>query len=220
VLTRLVPWAVRGIVAVAIVTFAGLAIGPHVLGYRTLTMLTGSMAPEINPGDVVVTTPIDVSEVTTGMVITYHIPVEDHHVISHRVVSVEHAPDGTVTVQTKGDANEAVDPWKATLGGDTAYRVRAVVPMLGHAIEWLRTPIVAVLLKYGATALVAGWLLLSIWRPAKPEAATGRVTAVRRTPRPKKQPKPDRTKTGPTTSRRAAQRSKRERATLAKEVQA
>jgi signal peptidase len=225
VLARLGPWVVRGIVAVAIVTFAGLAIGPHVFGYRTMTMLTGSMAPQINPGDVVVTTPIDVAEVTTGMAITYHIPVEDHHLITHRVVSVEHGPDGTVTVQTKGDANQAVDPWKATLSGDTAYRVRAVVPMLGHAIEWLRTPIVAVLLKYGATALVAGWLLMAIWAPAKPAAAAGRTLTARATPRPKKQPKPDRTKTGPTTSRRAAQRRKAElaaadRTTTGKEDQA
>ena len=64
VLAHLVPWVVRGIVAVAIVAFAGLAVGPHVFGYRTMTMLTGSMSPWIDPGDVVITTPIPVSEVT------------------------------------------------------------------------------------------------------------------------------------------------------------
>lgn len=167
VLARLIRWTVRGIVAVAIVAFAGLAIGPHVFGYRTLTMLTGSMAPAIDPGDVVITTPIAVSEVTEGMVITYKIPVEDRHLVTHRVVSVERGPDGSVTVQTKGDANTAADYWKATLAGDTAYRVRAVVPKLGTAIQALRTPVVAQLLTYGATALVAGWLLLAIWRPTR-----------------------------------------------------
>src|SRR5918998_3005273 len=111
-LVGLLPWAVRGIVAVAIVAFAGLAVGPHVFGYRTLTMLTGSMSPSIDPGDVVVVTPIAVSEVTEGMVLTYKIPVEDHHLVTHRVVSVERGTDGTVIVQTKGDANDGVDPWK------------------------------------------------------------------------------------------------------------
>src|SRR5215218_1555744 len=110
VLAALLPWAVRGIVAVAIVAFAGLAVGPHVFGYRTLTMLTGSMSPAIDPGDVVVATPVATSEVTEGMVITYHIPVEDHHLVTHRVVSVEHGADGAVTVQTKGDANDGADP--------------------------------------------------------------------------------------------------------------
>ena len=72
---RALPWVVRGIVAVAVVSFAGLAVGPHVLGYRTMTMLTASMAPVIDPGDVTIVTPLAVSDVTEGMVITYHIPI-------------------------------------------------------------------------------------------------------------------------------------------------
>jgi signal peptidase len=153
--------------AVAVLAFAVLAIGPHVLGYRTMTMLTGSMSPQINPGDVVLSTPLDVQDVTEGMVISYHIPIDDHRVVTHRVVSVEHGADGSVTVQTKGDANEAVDPWKATLQGDTAYQVRAVIPALGHVIQTMREPVVTKALVYGAPALLAGWLILSIWRPSE-----------------------------------------------------
>ena len=166
---RVLPWLVRGIVLVAVVSFAGLAVGPHVLGYRTMTMLTASMSPVIDPGDVTIVTPLAVTEVTEGMVITYHIPIEDHSLVTHRVVSVEHGTDGSVTVQTKGDNNDAIDPWTATLEGDTAYQVRAVVPEIGHAIHALRTPAVATTLVYGAPALVAGWLILAIWRPQKQE---------------------------------------------------
>lgn len=164
-LARALPWVVRGIVAVAVVAFAGLAVGPHVLGYRTMTMLTASMSPAIDPGDVTIVTPLAVTDVTEGMVITYHIPIGERQLVTHRVVSVERGTDGSVTVQTKGDANESIDPWKATLAGDTAYEVRAVVPEIGHVIHALRTPAVATALVYGAPALVAGWLLLSIWRP-------------------------------------------------------
>ena len=160
------PWLVRGLLGLAVLTFLFLAVGPHVLGYRTMTMLTGSMAPEIEPGDVTVVTPIDVSEVTEGMVITYHRPIEDHSLVTHRVVSIETALDGTVTVQTKGDANDSVDPWTATLQGDTAYQVRAVVPELGHLIQALRTPVLTQALLYGAPALLVGWVLMTIWRPA------------------------------------------------------
>jgi signal peptidase I len=163
------PWLVRGLLGLAVLTFALLAVGPHVLGYRTMTMLTGSMAPEINPGDVTIVTPIAISEVTEGMVITYHRPIEDHSLVTHRVISVTTAPDGTVSVQTKGDANEAADPWTATLDGDTAYQVRAVVPLLGHVIEALRAPVVTQALLYGAPTLLVGWLLLTIWRPARVE---------------------------------------------------
>jgi signal peptidase I len=169
VAARALPWLARGMVVVAVVAFAGLAVGPHAFGYRTMTMLTASMSPSIDPGDVTIVTPLAVSDVEPGMVITYHIPVDDHRLVTHRVVSVERGPDGAVTVQTKGDANEAADPWTATLQGDTAYRVRAVIPEIGSVIQALRTPVVTEALTYGATALVTGWLILAIWRPRKQE---------------------------------------------------
>ena len=165
IMGRIAPWLVRGVMGLAVLVFAVLAVGPHMLGYRTMTMLTASMAPEIDPGDVTIVTPIAISEVTEGMVITYHKPIEDHSLVTHRVVSVETAANGIVTVQTKGDANEAIDPWTATLEGDTAYEVRAVIPELGHLIQALRAPVVTQVLLYGAPALLAGWVLLSIWRP-------------------------------------------------------
>jgi signal peptidase I len=162
-----VRWSVRLLLATSFAAFAIVAIGPHVFGYRTMTMLTGSMSPQIDPDDVVLTTPLDVEDVAVGMVISYHIPIDDHRVVTHRVVSVERGADGTVTVQTKGDANTAEDPWRATLEGDTAYQVRAVVPEIGHAIQWLREPVVSKALVYGAPALLAGWLILTIWRPVR-----------------------------------------------------
>ena len=169
IMGRTAPWLVRGVMGLAVLVFAVLAVGPHLLGYRTMTMLTASMAPEIDPGDVTIVTPIAISEVTEGMVITYHKPIDDHSLVTHRVVSVETAANGTVTVQTKGDANEALDPWTATLEGDTAYEVRAVIPELGHLIQALRAPVVTQVLLYGAPTLLVGWLLLTIWRPARTE---------------------------------------------------
>src|SRR4051794_2089081 len=162
---RVAPWLVRGVMGLAVLAFLCLAVGPHLLGYRTMTMLTPSMSPAIEPGDVTVVTPIAMSEITEGMVIAYHKPIEDRSLVTHRVVSVETDADGAVQVQTKGDANTAIDPWIATLQGETAYELRAVVPELGHVIQALRAPVVAQLLLYGAPALLAGWVLLTIWRP-------------------------------------------------------
>jgi signal peptidase I len=163
-------WSVRLLVGAAVAAFAVLAAGPHLLGYRTMTMLTASMSPGIDPGDVVVTTPLAVTDVTKGMVISYHIPIDDHRVVTHRVTAVEQGADGSVTVQTKGDANDHVDPWSAVLQGDTAYQVRAVLPEVGHLITALRTPAVNHALVHGVPALLAGWLLLGIWRPEEDPA--------------------------------------------------
>lgn len=125
-----------------LLVFVFLAVGPHVLGYRTSTMLTGSMEPGISPGDVVVTVPKPAADVEVGDVLTYHIPVEDHRVETHRVVEVLHQEDGSVAIRTQGDNNDDVDPWTATLEGDQVWEMRAVVPKLGTAIRVLRSPAV------------------------------------------------------------------------------
>jgi signal peptidase len=151
----------------AVLVFLFLAVGPRFLGYQTATMLTGSMAPSIVPGDVVVTTQQPVSGVTVGDVISYHIPVEDHRVETHRVVEVTTNPDGTTAVRTKGDANEAVDPWIATLEGDYLYEEAFVIPGIGNIIRVLRTPAVSTILVYGAPTVLVLGLLSMIWsRPA------------------------------------------------------
>jgi signal peptidase len=155
------------LVIAAIMAFLFLAVGPRFLGYQTATMLTGSMAPSIVPGDVVVTTEQPVAAVEVGDVISYHIPVEDHRVETHRVVEVITNPDGTTAVRTKGDANEAADPWVATLDGDHVYQQAFVIPVIGEAIRALRTPIVSDALVYGAPAVLVIGLLTMIWsRPA------------------------------------------------------
>ncbi|RZU30567.1 signal peptidase I [Blastococcus saxobsidens] len=171
ILGRTAPWLVRGVMGAAVLVFLLLAVGPHVLGYRTMTMLTDSMAPDIESGDITVVTAIAVEDVTEGMVLAYHMPIGDGSLVTHRVISVEHTPEGRVQVRTKGDANEALDPWTAQLEGDTAYQVRMVVPELGHLVTLLRTPGLSHLLVYGAPFLLATWLLMTIWRPREDDAA-------------------------------------------------
>lgn len=125
-----------------LVVFLAIAVGPHLFDYRTSTMLTGSMAPGINPGDMVVTTPEPSKDLQVGDVISYQIPIEDHRVETHRVTSVKHLADGTIAIKTKGDANENVDPWVAIVSTDTVYEVQTVVPKVGAAIRVLRAPVV------------------------------------------------------------------------------
>ncbi|MDQ0677334.1 signal peptidase [Arthrobacter pascens] len=159
-------------VVVAVAAFLLLAVGPRVLHYQTSTMLTGSMAPLINPGDVVVTAPAPVSAIRVGDIITYHIPVEDHRVETHRVVEILTNEEGTTAVRTKGDANNGADPWRATLQGDTVHRHILTVPSVGQAIRMLREPVVLNTLMYGAPAVLVIGLLASIWR-RNAESASG-----------------------------------------------
>lgn len=148
-----------------------MTVGPRVLHYRTATMLTGSMVPTIKPGDVILDTQEPVQDVAVGQIITYHIPVDDHRVESHRVVWVGHDPSGHVLVRTKGDANPIADPWTAQLGNEPVWRVRSVIPMAGTVIRTLRTPLIHLVLVLVLPVMLIAGLLFSIWSPAEKSAA-------------------------------------------------
>jgi signal peptidase len=146
-----------------------MTIGPRVLHYRTATMLTGSMSPGIVPGDVIVDTPEHATDIRIGQIVTYQIPVDDHRVESHRVVWVRHLQDGSALFRTKGDANNGDDPWTAKARAGTVWQVRGVVPAAGAVIRFLRQPIVSMLLTRVLPFGVLACLLVSIWRPRRPE---------------------------------------------------
>ena len=155
------------VLVIAALLFLFLAVGPRFLNYQTSTMLTGSMSPGINPGDVVVSVRIGLLELKVGDVITYSIPVDDRRIETHRVTSINRA--GTTSVTTKGDANPGPDPWTAVLSEDYVYTTAGVVPYLGDGIRVLRQPLVQSVLLYGAPALLVVVLLTSIWgKPADP----------------------------------------------------
>jgi signal peptidase len=179
---RLLQTLVRGLgnvlLLVVVLAFAGLAVGPHVLGYRTMTMLTGSMAPVINPGDVTVAVQEPTADLAVGQIISYQIPVDDHRVVSHRVVKVTHGAGGTVTVQTKGDHNAAADPWTAVVSDSRVWTVRAVVPHLGDVIRALRGPWLHIAFLYVGPALLTLLLLAEIWRSPRARADEGSPASV------------------------------------------
>ena len=155
-----------GFLVLAALMFFFLAIGPRVLNYQTSTMLSASMSPGIKAGDVVVSVKKPVSELNVGDVITYSIPIDDHRIETHRVMSIKRDNSGVTSVTTKGDANSGLDPWTAVLVEDYVYTQAGVVPHLGDVIRALRQPFVQPLIMYGGSVLLVVVLLTSIW--AKP----------------------------------------------------
>jgi signal peptidase len=156
------------VLAVAIATLALIGVGPRLFGYQIETVLSGSMRPTFAAGDVVVVTPEPAADVRVGQIISYHIPVGDKHVETHRVIRIVSGGPRPVVV-TKGDANATPDPWQARLVAPQVWRERAVIPKLGYVIHvfrqsWLRPATVIV-----APLLLALLLLGRIWRPQRPD---------------------------------------------------
>lgn len=94
--------------------------------YHVLYVYSGSMAPAINPGDVIIITP-PTQKLEPGMVLTMRV---DGQLVTHRLVEIR--SDGAFI--TKGDANNAPDSWdqdRLEIGGV----VRARIPFLGYLAQ-------------------------------------------------------------------------------------
>jgi signal peptidase I len=168
--------ALRGAVAVAMwlvlaLAVAGLAavtLGPRLGLFQVETVLSGSMEPVFEPGDLLVVVPEPLTAVRAGQVLSFHAPIPGDRVETHRVVRVIN-PGPHPVIVTKGDANSAPDPWHARLHGTTAWRMVGVVPHAGSAIRMLRAPWVHVVAVLLVPLLLAAAALHSIWR--RPEEA-------------------------------------------------
>jgi len=163
-----------GALAGACAALLALGAGPALGLYRTVTVLSGSMRPTFSPGDVIVVTPEPARDLRVGQVISYRIPVDGRPIETHRVVRIIQPGDEPI-VQTKGDANNADDPWQAKLHGRTLWRFRFRVPLVGYPILALRTRLVHWLLVVLAPALLALYALFTVWGPRPPRPVTPRA---------------------------------------------
>jgi len=160
-----------GAIVLGVATLGALGIGPALGLYRTVTVLSGSMQPTFAPGDMIVVTPEPARDLRVGQVISYRIPVDGRPVETHRVVRILARGDEPI-VQTRGDANDVDDPWRAELHGGTLWRYRFRVPLVGYPILALRSPLAHWLLVLFAPAVLAAYLLASLWLPQRPRASS------------------------------------------------
>jgi signal peptidase len=136
-----------------------------VLGLWRFTVIdTGSMRPMLNPGDVAVLTPERLTDLQKGQIVAFHPPGEPRLTVIHRVFSI-HRTRNEVIIQTKGDANNVSDPWRARIVSSTVWRENLKAPMIGYLAAWSQQRPVRLGVLIAIVTLVAGTMLDRIWRP-------------------------------------------------------
>jgi signal peptidase I len=123
--------------------------------WHATPVLSGSMRPGLQPGDIVVTQRVPVGDLHVRDVIVFHPPNESQQQTVHRIVNL-HVRNGTTHITTRGDANSINDPEVTALRGVTAYRVVRVVPLVGYPAVWLSDG------HHGLLAIGLGVLLLVV----------------------------------------------------------
>ena len=150
---------------------AGLALLPGLVGYERYVITSGSMSGTYDRGSVVFDRVVPVSDLRVGDVITYTPPANagPDGLLTHRIASISTNQFRHTVFTTKGDANEAVDPWTFTLDEPHQARVAFSVPYVGYAIAALGVPLVRIVVLGLPALLIAGGVLARIRRAAREE---------------------------------------------------
>ena len=106
----------------------------EIIGYRSYTVLSGSMEPKFYPGDIVITKHKNKTDIKINDIVTYK--DNDGVIITHRII--EETPDGYIT---KGDNNNVEDTdilTKENIIGEVKFSI----PKIGYVIDFLSKPMV------------------------------------------------------------------------------
>jgi signal peptidase len=130
---RLVQLVLLAVLAAVAVAVAVLIVIPRAVHGQALTVLTGSMTPEIAVGSVVVIRPVDPNTLRVGDVITYQRSPAQNDYVTHRILAI-HVETAPATLTMKGDANRAEDV-KPVAVTNVRGKVLFSVPYLGSIRE-------------------------------------------------------------------------------------
>lgn len=149
-------FSVLGTVMVTLVAVIALVlVGVRLAGFRTFTVMSGSMEPEYPVGSMIYVKPVNYSDLKVGDVISY-VADDDKTVVTHRITEIEvDKKDASVwRFKTKGDANTTADAklvhYKNVLGTPAM-----MIPFIGYVAHNIQQPPGIYI------ALVVGTLLLA-----------------------------------------------------------
>lgn len=116
------------------------------IGFRSYTVLSGSMEPEFYPGDLVVSIHKNKVNIKEGDIITFR---DNDEIVTHRII--DKTQEGYIT---KGDNNNAVDSF-AVSNDNIIGKVLFNIPNAGYIIQFLAKPmVIAIELMLGAIIIL------------------------------------------------------------------
>lgn len=138
---------------------SGDANSPTLLGRTLYVVRSGSMAPALGTGDVLLAdTSVDADTVTGGDVIVFRSIASPSLLVSHRVLRTWETPDGIRWFTTKGDANSASDSG-AVSENQLVAAMTSRIPKGGYVLEALRNTGAIAVLGLGSVLAHAALLI-------------------------------------------------------------
>jgi len=149
---ELLSWLFIGVIGLLVIFTLG-SNTSLLRGYKSFMVLSGSMTPTINIGDIVITHR-EANYLKNDTITFYN---SENRIITHRIVTIKRQGEKNI-IGTKGDANRATD--NDTITADKIIgKVVFVIPKLGFFVAFSRTlPGLIVLIIIPAIGLISSEL--------------------------------------------------------------
>jgi signal peptidase I len=156
------------VAALAVVIVA--MVVPALLGMSRYVITGGSMTGTIAKGSIIYCDLTPTDQLRVGDIITFRPPGYES-TLTHRIIDIVPGQDGRSVYRTKGDFNEAADPWSVHLVEPQQARYVFHIPYVGYVLAVLAIRQVRVVLVGLPALLIAVSLLWSLWSQAGHELA-------------------------------------------------
>ena len=148
----------------------------NIAGFSVFRVATGSMEPEIPVGSLLLSKATPISQIKTKDIVCFvsKEPPTTGRVITHRVVSITTKADGTILLETRGDANLSADRYYVTaenLIGKVAWYTKEGNFMAG-VMAFLTNEVGFLIFILFPLLLVAGFILKSCVQNIRSEMDT------------------------------------------------
>lgn len=130
---------------------------PMVFGISPVIVMSGSMYPTFNAGDMIILQETDPDKIEEGDVICYFADNDKNTAITHRVVGIQTEEDGTPVFVTRGDANNVEDRIGVTPDMIQGKYTGFTIAGLGNVAVFLQSPLGMVLCIVCPLALILLW---------------------------------------------------------------
>lgn len=134
---------------------------PSIFNIVPSVVLTNSMSPTINPGDLIITKKYNNSELNVGDIVTFYGKVNNEKaLITHRIVKINEEE-----VITRGDNHDVSVDNDNPIGYDNIVSVYSFrIPKVGYLINFIKSPLGFILLVIVPLILYISLLIVKLFR--------------------------------------------------------
>ena len=128
------------IIVAVLAIFAMILVLLRIIGFRTFTVMSGSMEPELPVGALIYVKPVNYYDLKVGDVISF-VANKENTVVTHRIVDIEiDNNDSSIwRFKTKGDANAAADAQTVHCRNVLGTPIMTI-PQIGFIAHYLQRP--------------------------------------------------------------------------------